>query len=595
MRQHIWGAFIATCAILTSGIVAAPDRARTGTNHLGRRRALQDTKTSAARLFALVFVGWIVLAANTAQAQIVFTLSGTKGSGVTTVTISGSAMPNADFGGPGLLRHLCVHLSSGNQLPDRCGNNIGEYINLKSPGPNVRALNGTWPSNGAYRGFSSPTNQPFTSQFPIRRHVGAPATRWDSDETDVVSDAPFAGGMILDDDGVSGVAGVDDFSFVLQNGLNVEVGDTIYCSGTFETGLDPSEISLAEGDSLSDDNDLGMQFQIRIGTITDGSPGFTKSFAKTEVEPGETTTLTLTIDNSVNRVTIQNVAFTDPFPDGMVVAAIPNVTISDETLNKDYGNSEKCSGIITAVVGSNTVSFSGGVVAYEEVCTIIVDVTTTIEEGTLENVTEELTSCISPHGGASATLRVGIDDGTKERTERIISNFMVRRAAQIVSKEPDLTKRLADGGQSSRAAPVNVTGGGTVNNYNLAFATSLRQVIGSTQAAARRKNLGDTGKRMALGAKLGARSSAVRGGSLKNKPGSSPDGEPAAAGEFANRPQTGFGFWTEGTLSKVRDGTAKSDFDLLYVGADYRFNPGFVVGILGQFDRTGEVDATNDF
>ena len=101
MRLRTWGAFIATSATRTSWAVAA---------------------------------------------QIFFTLRGTKGSGATTVTISGSATPNADFGGPGLLSHLCVHLSSGNQLPDQCGNNLGEHINFKSPGPNFRTSNGTWPS-----------------------------------------------------------------------------------------------------------------------------------------------------------------------------------------------------------------------------------------------------------------------------------------------------------------------------------------------------------------------------------------------------------------------------------------------------------------
>ena len=165
------------------------------------------------------------------------------------------------------------------------------------------------------------------------------------------------------------------------------------------------------------------------------------------------------------------------------------------------------------------------------------------------------------------------------RTQRIISNFMGRRAAQIVGKEPDLTKRLGDGGNGSSAnGPVSVTGEGTANNNNLAFATSLRQVIGSTQLA-KRKRIGDGGSRMALGA-------GQEGGSLKDGP---------VSDNAAPKPRNGFGLWTEGTWARVDDDTAKSDFGLLYVGADYRFNSGLVVGVIAQFDRTDEEDDTNDF
>ncbi|MEM8975226.1 MAG: autotransporter outer membrane beta-barrel domain-containing protein [Pseudomonadota bacterium] len=207
------------------------------------------------------------------------------------------------------------------------------------------------------------------------------------------------------------------------------------------------------------------------------------------------------------------------------------------------------------------------------------------------------------------------DDDTVDRTKRIITNFMARRAAQIVGREPDLTKRLADGGQSSNGGPVNVMGSGTATNYNLAFATSLRQVAGSSRAA-KRKRIGKTGSMMALGAggtssqtgsQAGSQTGSQAGSQTGSQAGSqkgiqrartsnSLKDEPTAPDrEFANRPLTGIGFWTEGTLSKVDDGTSKSDFDLLYVGADYRFSSGLVVGLLAQFDHTEEEDGTNGF
>ncbi len=172
------------------------------------------------------------------------------------------------------------------------------------------------------------------------------------------------------------------------------------------------------------------------------------------------------------------------------------------------------------------------------------------------------------------------------RTQRIISNFMGRRASQIVGKEPDLTKRLGDGGKSSGGdGPVSVTGEGTAGNNNLAFATSLRQAIGSTQVA-KRKRMGESPSRMALGARQEGRQS----GSLKD---ASQDGQ--ALDDLIPQPQPRLGLWAEGTWARVDDDTAKSDFGLLYVGADYRFRDGLVVGLIAQFDRTDEEDDANDY
>ncbi|MEM6496330.1 MAG: autotransporter outer membrane beta-barrel domain-containing protein [Pseudomonadota bacterium] len=173
---------------------------------------------------------------------------------------------------------------------------------------------------------------------------------------------------------------------------------------------------------------------------------------------------------------------------------------------------------------------------------------------------------------------------TVARTQRIISNFMGRRASQIVGQEPDLSKRLGGGGTGSGAnGPVGVTGEGTASNNNLAFATSLRQAIGSTQVA-KRKRIGESSSRMALGAKRDTRQS----GSLKDAP---EDGH--ALGNLI--PQPRLGLWAEGSWARVDDDTAKSDFGLLYVGADYRFRDGLVVGLIAQFDRTDEEDDVNDY
>ena len=190
-------------------------------------------------------------------------------------------------------------------------------------------------------------------------------------------------------------------------------------------------------------------------------------------------------------------------------------------------------------------------------------------------------------------------------TKCITNNFMVRRGTQIIGKEPDLTKRLGsrmirrqpslkdspiDGPVLGLGGPVSVTGEGTAHNHNLAFATSLRQVLRSRQLAKQRR-VGATGSMMALGARdrLADQSS--------DAPGDDPD---ERRGHYFNddgyaQPQSRFGLWAEGTWARIDDGTTESDFGLLYIGADYRFNPGLVVGMIAQFDQTDETDSTHGF
>ncbi len=191
------------------------------------------------------------------------------------------------------------------------------------------------------------------------------------------------------------------------------------------------------------------------------------------------------------------------------------------------------------------------------------------------------------------------DDGDDvvQRTQRIISNFMGRRAGLIVGQEPDLTKRLGrpaapmqslkDGPPLKLGGPVNISGEGTEHNNRLAFSSSLGQVLGSMSAAKRRR-IGET--TVAVNA-LGTQ------GKPQNKSGASRAmGDAMGLGfDLIPQPQPRLGLWAEGTWARVDDDTAKSDFGLLYIGADYRFRDGLVVGLIAQFDRTDEEDNVNDY
>ncbi|MEM9359145.1 MAG: autotransporter outer membrane beta-barrel domain-containing protein [Pseudomonadota bacterium] len=189
------------------------------------------------------------------------------------------------------------------------------------------------------------------------------------------------------------------------------------------------------------------------------------------------------------------------------------------------------------------------------------------------------------------------DDPTKDRTERIIKNFIIRRADQIVANEPDLTKRLGrraapmqslkDGPPLKLGGPVNISGEGTEHNNRLTFSSSLGQVLGSMSAAKRRR-IGDTTAAInALGTQ----------GKSQNKSGASRAmGDAMGLGfDLIPQPRPRLGLWAEGSWARVDDDTAKSDFGLLYVGADYRFRDGLVVGLIAQFDRTDEEDDANDY
>ncbi len=123
------------------------------------------------------------------------------------------------------------------------------------------------------------------------------------------------------------------------------------------------------------------------------APGFAKAFSPARVDPGGVSTLTFTIDNEANAIAVGSLAFTDAFPDGMVVAGPPN-------------GSTTCGGTFAPAASATSLAFSGGSVAAGQSCTLSVAVQA-LRAGTLENVSDELTSELPVAApGASATLTV---------------------------------------------------------------------------------------------------------------------------------------------------------------------------------------------
>ncbi len=120
-------------------------------------------------------------------------------------------------------------------------------------------------------------------------------------------------------------------------------------------------------------------------------PGFSKSFVPDSIDFGEFSTLTFTIDNSANPVALDNLAFVDNLPAGMMIANPP-------------GAVNGCGGVLIADAGTALISLSGGTVAAGSTCIIQVDVDTSC--GMHVNTTEDLTSDVGNSGTASDTLTV---------------------------------------------------------------------------------------------------------------------------------------------------------------------------------------------
>ncbi|WP_371225896.1 autotransporter domain-containing protein [Roseovarius sp. 2305UL8-3] len=119
---------------------------------------------------------------------------------------------------------------------------------------------------------------------------------------------------------------------------------------------------------------------------------FTKSFAPAAVNVGQTSRLTLVVDNTGNTLTATGMAFTDPLPAGMVLAADPEAQ-------------NTCGGTLTAPAGAASLSLAGGNVAGGASCSVDVTVVTSAP-GSLANTTSALTSTFPNAGPAVANLAV---------------------------------------------------------------------------------------------------------------------------------------------------------------------------------------------
>ena len=155
--------------------------------------------------------------------------------------------------------------------------------------------------------------------------------------------------------------------------------------------------SSTQGDHVNTTGDL-TSTSGNSGTATDTlrvtlPPLFDKVFAPNEIEAGEVSTLTLTIDNSASVFAAADVDFTDNLPAGVVVA------------DPSSASTTCTGGTLTAASASDVISYTGGSVGAGASCTVQVDVTS-VTAGMHVNTTGDLTSSSGNSGTATDTLTV---------------------------------------------------------------------------------------------------------------------------------------------------------------------------------------------
>ena len=142
-------------------------------------------------------------------------------------------------------------------------------------------------------------------------------------------------------------------------------------------------LDLTSGDLTSDLPKAAAGATATLEVISTVAPGFSAAFAPDTVDPGGVATLTYRIDNGTDGIDVGALAFDTTFPDGLVVAAEPDMHVQNTC---------------------------GGTVAPVQVCTISVDVQA-LRVGALEITSGALASDLpdaapDTASGAAATLTV---------------------------------------------------------------------------------------------------------------------------------------------------------------------------------------------
>ncbi len=205
------------------------------------------------------------------------------------------------------------------------------------------------------------TNLSFTDVLPAAVDIGDPGIL----STDC--DLGLSGSLIANDGG-STITLTD-----------AEIGANQSCS--IHVFVTSSVIGMHTNPAVTLNSSAGSSMSLAVDlTVASDRPGFSKSFSPSTVPFGQRSTLTFTIDNSLNADTMNSLRFTDNFPTGILVADPPNLTT-------DCTDAE-----ITAVPDTNFLEMLGtNLLNAGTTCTISLDVVGS-NIGTVDNQTSDFTS-----------------------------------------------------------------------------------------------------------------------------------------------------------------------------------------------------------
>ncbi len=174
-------------------------------------------------------------------------------------------------------------------------------------------------------------------------------------------------------------------------------GGTIDASDTCNIVVDVSSTTPGEylncipADGLNSDEGASNHDEACDTLRVVAPPAISKAFSPVTIAAGQNSVLTFTVSNPIeNTIPLTGVGFTDTFPVGLTIASVPNPN--------------QCGGLVTSTASS--VTLSGGTLAVNSSCTVIVSVTSA-SGGSYLNTSDAVTSTNGGTGNtASATLEV---------------------------------------------------------------------------------------------------------------------------------------------------------------------------------------------
>ena len=216
-----------------------------------------------------------------------------------------------------------------------------------------------------------------------------------AEATDVTFSATLPDGMALAADpeatstcggDLTAPAGGNTFNF--SNGT---IGAGEVCTVTVDVvGQTTGNLNMTSGNLLSTLGDSGTT----SSTLSiNPPPAFSMSFTPDEINAGQVSTLTLTIDNRASNAPATDLNLANELPDGLILANPSNARTTCQ------------GGSLLAISGTDQFSYSGGTVPAGQICTVSVGITSS-EGANYLNTTQKLTSSLGDSGTASDSLDV---------------------------------------------------------------------------------------------------------------------------------------------------------------------------------------------